>query len=223
MSHRIEDLLHETGVVAMVRGIATEDVEPVASALYHGGVRLMEVTLNTEGAFDMIESLAVKYKGSMGIGAGTVMSLADAREAHRRGAEFLVTPHVDVDIIRYGRSQGLPVFAGAMTPTEIVAANKAGATVVKVFPSASLGAQYFREVRGPLRDVPLMAVGGVHLGNAAEFLQSGAMALGVGSALIDKHAIASREFATIRDTARAFIELYKAHRSGEHISGDCIA
>ncbi|MCL6633824.1 MAG: bifunctional 4-hydroxy-2-oxoglutarate aldolase/2-dehydro-3-deoxy-phosphogluconate aldolase [Alicyclobacillus herbarius] len=211
MDPQMQAWLQETGVIAIVRGVAEGDILPLADALYQGGVRLMEVTLNTPGALEMIRTLKEVYGEEMGIGAGTVMSVEEARAAKLAGAQYLVTPHVDVDLIRYGVDQGLPVFAGALTPTEIATAHQAGASLIKVFPSASVGSGYFRDLRGPFPDIPLLAVGGVNLDNAGEFLAAGAVGWGLGSSLVDKRRLAARDLAAIQTIARRFVEVYQAN------------
>jgi 2-dehydro-3-deoxyphosphogluconate aldolase/(4S)-4-hydroxy-2-oxoglutarate aldolase len=203
--------LRETGIVAIVRGVAAKFMPNLAEALYEGGIRLMEVTLNRDDAYESIEQLVKNFGENMSIGAGTVLNGELAQKAHQSGAQFFVTPHVPIDVLEYGRTHGLPVMAGAMTPTEIYTAYVHGATVVKVYPSATVGARYFKEVRGPLPQIPLLAVGGVTLENAGEFLKAGAVGLGLGGSLIDQDAIAQGDFHVIRQKAQAFLELYRSH------------
>lgn len=200
-------LLEATKIIAIVRGVPEDSILQLAQALSDGGVKIMEVTLNTPGAPDMIHNLQEHYGDSMWIGAGTVLTEDDARVAHEAGASFFITPNVDVDVIRYGVKHGIDVMPGAMTPTEILTAHRAGATMVKVFPSGSLGPGYFKDVRGPLPQVPLMAVGGVNVDNAAAFLAAGAKGLGIGGYLVDKKAMAAGDFEKIRRTAKALIEV----------------
>lgn len=209
--------LDHTGVIAIVRGVDPEYMTPLAEALFDGGIRLMEVTMNTGGAIESIAHLSRTFAGRMCIGAGTVLDVAAAAAVMRAGAEFLVTPHVGPDVIEYGVRNRLDVFSGAMTPTEIYTAHRLGAAAVKVFPSRSLGPQYFKDVRGPFPDIPLLAVGGVSVSNADAFLQAGAIGWGLGGGLVDKKAMARGEYESIRAEANTFVRIYEGHRA--NVSG----
>lgn len=209
---KVMQAVYETGVIAIVRGIARADMLRLADALWRGGVRLVEVTMNTQAAVESIADLAATFGDRMCIGAGTVLDATAAQMAQRAGATFLVTPHVGVDVIEYGVTQHLDVFSGAMTPTEIYTAHRCGATAVKVFPSRSLGPQYFKDVRGPFPDIPLLAVGGVSTDNAAEFLRSGAIGWGLGGGLVDKEALARGDAESISTEASQFVRIYEACR-----------
>ncbi|WAH38036.1 bifunctional 4-hydroxy-2-oxoglutarate aldolase/2-dehydro-3-deoxy-phosphogluconate aldolase [Alicyclobacillus dauci] len=212
MSDVILSRLQDTGVVAIIRGISENKMTHLVQALYQGGVRLVEVTLNTDGALDAIESLREKFGDTMSVGAGTVLNEQHALIAKERGAEFFVTPNVDEHVIDIGVKAGIPVMAGAMTPTEIYKAYQAGAAFVKVFPAGTLGARYIKEVRGPLSYIPLMGVGGVSLDNARELLDAGVVALGLGGSLIDKAAVDREDYDVIAKKAQAFVELYRDFR-----------
>lgn len=197
--------LHETKVIAIIRGISRESIDRLVKALYAGGIRVIEVTLNTEGAEIMITHLQQEYGEKLWVGAGTVTNLEKAKAAHRAGAQFFVTPNLDEEVIVYGLEHDIQVFSGAMTPTEVNRAYELGATVVKVFPCGSLGTSYIKELKGPLAHIPMMAVGGVTLENAVEFIASGADVLGVGGSLVNKTLINQGEFATIEKNAKRFI------------------
>ena len=142
--------IERTRIIAIVRGVEEQHIAFVAEALLQGGVTVMEITLNTPGALSMISRLQDKLGDQMYIGAGTVLDLDDAKRAIDAGAAFIVTPNTDEEVIRFAHSQQIPIFPGALTPTEIVKAWKAGATAVKVFPSASLGLTYIKELMGLL-------------------------------------------------------------------------
>ncbi|GMA62742.1 bifunctional 4-hydroxy-2-oxoglutarate aldolase/2-dehydro-3-deoxy-phosphogluconate aldolase [Alicyclobacillus fastidiosus] len=212
MSDVIASRLQETGVVAIIRGIDTSVIHPLVQALYDGGIRLVEVTLNTEGALEAIASLLSKFGDSMSVGAGTVLNEQQALAAKAHGAQFFVTPNVDRSVIHVGVEANIPVMAGALTPTEIYDAYSAGAQFVKVFPAGTMGARYIKEVRGPLANVPLMAVGGVTLENAGEFFDAGVLALGLGGSLVNKAAVERGDYDAIREMARSFVDLYRTHR-----------
>jgi 2-dehydro-3-deoxyphosphogluconate aldolase/(4S)-4-hydroxy-2-oxoglutarate aldolase len=177
-----------------------------AEALLAGGVSVVEVTLNTPGALDMLTALAKHFGDRMAIGAGTVMSPEEVRQALDAGARFIVSPHTDPAVIEAARSAGAPAAPGAFTPTEIVRAWQAGASVVKVFPVGSVGPRYLRDVLAPLTQIPLLPTGGVTLENAAEFIRAGARGLGLGSDLVAPKAVAARDFASITERAGRFVE-----------------
>jgi 2-dehydro-3-deoxyphosphogluconate aldolase/(4S)-4-hydroxy-2-oxoglutarate aldolase len=197
--------IERTRIVAIVRGVEEQHIVSVAEALLQGGVTVMEVTLNTPGALRMIGQLQHKFGNDMYIGAGTVLDLDDAERAVEAGASFLVTPNMDEEVIRWSKQQGIPIFPGALTPTEIVKAWKAGATAVKVFPSASLGLTYIKELMGPLNHIPMMAVGGVTEENIREFLQIGCYGLGIGGSLINLKEIQAGNFRWITEKAAKLI------------------
>jgi len=158
------------------------DIEVCAGALIEAGVRFVEVTIDSPGAVPFLESAAKKFKEGV-FGAGTVSVAELAEKAIRAGARFLVTPNFNPEVIQVAYAHQVPIFSGAMTPTEIFAAYEAGAEVIKVFPAATLGSAYFKELRGPFPEIPLMATGGITVENAPDFFAAGATALGVGSSL----------------------------------------
>jgi 2-dehydro-3-deoxyphosphogluconate aldolase/(4S)-4-hydroxy-2-oxoglutarate aldolase len=205
-------LLERTRIIAIVRGVSEEHILGVAEALLEGGIPVMEVTLNTPGAPAMIGKLRERFGERMYIGAGTVLDKEDARKAVDAGALFLVTPNTDEEVIRYGVERGLPVFPGALTPTEIVRAWKAGAQAVKIFPSSSLGLDYLKELQGPLGHIPMIAVGGINAENARRFLEIGCYALGVGSSLINPREIARGNYGWIAENARSLVQQVRQHQ-----------
>ena len=174
--------LRQTRVVAILRGHRPQDLPATVAALVAGGIRVLEVTLNSEGAFGAIERLAEKA-GEHGIvvGAGTVLDRGDARRAIDAGAGFLVMPHTDADLIAWAAERGVPSLPGAATPTEVLTAWRAGACAVKAFPASVLGPRFVTELGGPLGEIPLVPVGGVTAENASAFIGAGALAVGVGS------------------------------------------
>lgn len=193
--------IERTRIIAIVRGVKEIHILSLAEALLKGGVTVMEVTLNTPGALTMINELQAKWGQQMYIGAGTVLDVEDAQKAVQAGASFLVTPNLDEDVIRYANREGVPIFPGAMTPTEVVKAWKAGATAIKIFPSASLGLSYIKELMGPLDHIPMMAVGGVTEENIKQFLDLGCYGLGIGGSLINLKEIEAGRFEWVTDKA----------------------
>ncbi|KQX47108.1 MULTISPECIES: bifunctional 4-hydroxy-2-oxoglutarate aldolase/2-dehydro-3-deoxy-phosphogluconate aldolase [unclassified Paenibacillus] len=197
--------IERTRIIAIVRGVQETHILSLADALLTGGITVMEVTLNTPGALRMIRELQDKSGQRMFIGAGTVLDLEDAKKAVHAGASFLVTPNMDEEVIRWASTEGIPIFPGAMTPTEIVKAWKAGATAVKVFPSASLGLTYIKELMGPLDQIPLIAVGGVTEENIKQFLNIGCYGLGIGGSLINLKEIEAGRFEWVTDKAASLL------------------
>lgn len=174
-----------------------------------GGIRLMEVTLNTAGAHDIIADWRERHEGKAYIGAGTVLNVQMAKEAVAAGAQFLVSPNVDLSVIEYAVEHGVEIWPGAMTPTEIVAAYEAGAKVVKLFPMASLGIPYLREIKAPLNHIPLLATGGATLDNITDYYAAGAAAVGLGSALLPREALTAGNDEQIAACTRAFVDIAK--------------
>ncbi|QGR00262.1 bifunctional 4-hydroxy-2-oxoglutarate aldolase/2-dehydro-3-deoxy-phosphogluconate aldolase [Paenibacillus psychroresistens] len=203
------DQLKMTPIIAILRGIAETKADATAQALADGGIVFLEVTLNTEGALQMIARIKETQGQRMRIGAGTVLNLAMAKEAAAAGAEYFLSPNLNEDVIYYGLEHGIDVYPGVMTPTEIVRAFEAGAPAVKVFPMGSLGLNYLKEIRAPLNHIPMIATGGVDLNNINEFLDAGAIAVGLGSNLMDKKHLQAGDFEAIEQRARAFVNKVK--------------
>lgn len=187
-------------LVAVVRTESTDGLAEIVSALAEGGVSIIEITLTIPNAIDAIRRLTSNCL----IGAGTVLNAETAERAIDAGAQFIVSPILNLDVIRICRKRKVVVMPGALTPTEIVAAWDAGAAVVKVFPADSLGPTYFKALRGPLPHVRMMPTGGVDLTTVKPFLDAGACCLGVGGKLVDPVAIRNRDFATLTTLAKQF-------------------
>jgi len=196
--------LAEQKIVAIIRGIDADKGDRTAQALYEGGIVFLEVTLNTQGALDMISRFRSQYEGKMRIGAGTVLDLAQAKEAEAAGAEYIISPNLDEEVVTYCVERGLEICPGTMTPSEIVRAYKLGAGAVKVFPMGSLGVGYLKEIRAPLNHIPMVATGGVNLQNIRTVLDAGAIAVGLGGNLVDKKLIADGKFDELRQLAQAY-------------------
>lgn len=194
-------MLEETRTIAIVRGVDRADILQVAHALWEGGIRVMEVTLNTVGAYYMIKDLRKEFGSRLMVGAGTVLDTKDAKAAQEAGASFFVMPHTDKRVIGFANDENIPVFPGAMTPTEIVKAWKAGATAVKLFPHASQGIGFIQELMGPLGHIPMLAVGGVNEHNAADYIRAGCRGIGVGSSIIDQESIRQKQFDQVSERA----------------------
>jgi len=177
----------EHKIVAILRGMPSSEMIPIANALYKGGIRIMEVTLNSENALSAIEQLSNAFENDMLIGAGTVLDSNDAKNAIDAGAKFIISPSLDATVIQATKDAGMVSIPGAFTPTEIVAAYNFGADIIKVFPC--LNAAYIKNVLAPLNHMKLMPTGGIHAGNIQEYAATGAVAFGIGSALVHNDAV----------------------------------
>ena len=204
----------EIGIVPVVRASSQREALMAAEAVAGGGIPIVEITMTVPGAVDVIRVLAKMNSSKLLIGAGTVLDAEAARRCRDAGAEFLVSPALNLETIEFATKENLLIMAGALTPTEIVKAWKAGADFVKVFPCGQVGgAKYIKAIKGPLPQIPLVPTGGVNLNTAAEFLEAGAEALGVGSELVQAEALKSGKPEIIVETARKFVEIVRATRS----------
>ena len=175
----------EHQIVAIVRGAGPSEVLKIARALYAGGIRILEITLNSPDALSSIEEVSGQLGKDLLVGAGTVMDARSAKEAIAAGAQFILSPTLDKKTIRATKKHGVVSIPGAFTATEILAAYQYGGDIIKVFPASSVGAKYFKELRGPLPYIPLMPTGGIHAGNIGEYRDAGVVAFGVGGSLVD--------------------------------------
>lgn len=208
MSVMLDRLLKEK-IVAIFRGIEDKDADQAAKALIDGGITMMEITLNTDGATVMINRWREKFGEQAAIGAGTVLDLDMAKEAAAAGAQFLISPNLDEAVVAYGRERGISVWPGVTTPTEIVRAWKAGADAIKLFPLGTLGWKYLAEIRAPLNHIPMIATGGVNIDNIADYFQAGASAVGMGGKLVNLDWVRSGQFGLLTEQARRFTEAVK--------------
>jgi 2-dehydro-3-deoxyphosphogluconate aldolase/(4S)-4-hydroxy-2-oxoglutarate aldolase len=197
--------LEQNGVVAVIRMKEPDKLRAVVDALAEGGVRALEVTMTVPRAIEMIAQLAPTLPPGFLLGAGTVLDAETARLAILGGAQFVVGPVFRPEVIAMCHRYDVAAMPGCFTPTEILAAWEAGADVVKVFPATALGPGFFKDVRGPLPQVKLMPTGGVTLDNAGEWIKAGAVAVGVGTALLDAKAIASGNYEIITANARRIV------------------
>lgn len=203
----------DSGIVAVVRFPEPEPLVDVVWALADGGVTVAEVTFTVPNATEVIRAAKKALGDRVLLGAGTVLDAETARAAFLAGAEFIVSPTVNVDVIRMCRRYDKLVMPGAFTPTEILTAWEAGADIVKVFPADVLGPAFFRAVRAPLPQVRLMPTGGVDLKTAADFLNAGAVCLGVGGQLVDAKLIAAGKFAELTSRAAEYAAIVKKFRA----------
>lgn len=207
-------IIRESGVIAIMRARSSDQLMQAAEAISSGGVQAIEVTMTTPGALGVIEQATAKYGTDSLFGVGTVLDAETARAAILAGAQFVVAPTFNDALVRMCRRYSIPVFPGAYTPTEILAAWEAGADMVKVFPASVGGPGLIKAIKAPLPQVELVPVGGVNLETTADFIRAGAAAVGVGSALIDNKLLESGDFATLTDRARRFIAEVERGRQG---------
>jgi 2-dehydro-3-deoxyphosphogluconate aldolase/(4S)-4-hydroxy-2-oxoglutarate aldolase len=198
--------ISDCGIVAVIRLKDGSKLRGVIDALADGGITALEVTMTVPRAIELIGEIAPTLPEGFLIGAGTVVDPVTARAAAHAGARYIVSPVFRPAVIEASHAAGAAAMPGCFSPTEILAAWDAGADVVKVFPATPLGPAYFKDLRGPLPHVKLMPTGGVSLDNAADWIRAGAVAIGVGGALVDPALVAAGDYAAITDRAKRFVE-----------------
>ncbi|MGE3818130.1 MAG: bifunctional 4-hydroxy-2-oxoglutarate aldolase/2-dehydro-3-deoxy-phosphogluconate aldolase [Isosphaeraceae bacterium] len=200
------------GIVAVVRAESGALLAKVVQALADGGVTAAEITFTVPDALEVIRTVRKEVGDRLALGAGTVLDPETARAAILAGAEYVVSPSVNLDVIRLCRRYDVPVMPGALTPTEVVSAWEAGADVVKIFPADLGGPAYLKALRGPLPQIKMMPTGGVDLNTAESFLKAGACCLGVGGSLVEPKAVASGDFNRLQDLAARYVAIVREFR-----------
>jgi 2-dehydro-3-deoxyphosphogluconate aldolase/(4S)-4-hydroxy-2-oxoglutarate aldolase len=204
----------EIGVVPVVRASSAETARMAAEAVAEGGIPIVEITMTVPGAVDVIRELAETAGDRLLVGAGTVLDAEMAERCLGAGAQFLVSPGFDRKTVELASRRGIAMLAGALTPTEILTAWRAGSDFVKVFPCKPVGGPaYIRALRGPLPQVPLVPTGGVNLENAADFIRAGATALGVGSELVKPDALRAGKPAVVTEIAAKLLAIVREARA----------
>ncbi|WP_436928562.1 bifunctional 4-hydroxy-2-oxoglutarate aldolase/2-dehydro-3-deoxy-phosphogluconate aldolase [Halosimplex halobium] len=212
--HEIQRQIVDSGVTAVLRGIDEDDIVPVAEAVHEGGVTALEVTADATRCSEMIADVDRAMEGTDAIvGAGTVMDAAAARNVIEAGAEFVLAPNLNEDVVDVCNREGVVCIPGVMTPTEAAEAMEAGADMLKMFPASTVGPGHIGALQGPLGDVPIMPTGGVSTDNVADYFEAGAVAVGAGSALVDYDAIERGDWDGVRESAAAFVEAVEDARS----------
>jgi 2-dehydro-3-deoxyphosphogluconate aldolase/(4S)-4-hydroxy-2-oxoglutarate aldolase len=210
--HLLQTIL-DAGVIAVLRAPSADILLPIAEALLAGGVSAIEVTMSTPNAIRGIEMLAHKFGDQAVIGVGTVLDDATASDAISAGAQFVLSPGFNPQVVATTLRHGKISVPGAFTPTEILTAWSAGADIVKVFPSTTLGPGYIRDLLAPLPQLKLTPTGGVDIKNAGEWIRAGAVCVGAGSSLVSKEAMSKQDWPAITRIARGFIEAIQSARS----------
>ena len=211
---KVRDRIVEIGVVPVVRASSAREARMAADAVREGGIPIAEITMTVPGAVEVIRELTKSSPGDVLVGAGTVLNVEAAKQCLDAGAEFLVSPGLNLQVIQLAAREGKLMIAGALTPTEVIMAWEAGSDFVKIFPCGQVGgAKYIKALKGPLPQVPLVPTGGVNLNTAAEFVEAGAAALGVGGELVPADALKSRKPEIIVENARKFLAIVQETRA----------
>ncbi len=212
MREQVIKSIEKEKIVVIVRGVARENLIPLAQAMYEGGIRLLEITYDATGKTPdtetaaNIEMLAKHFEGRMYIGAGTVIRPVQVELTAKAGGKFIISPDTNKEIIEKTRELGLVSMPGALTPTEIADASRFGADFVKLFPVSTFGTEYVKAVKAPLSHVKLLAVGGIDEKNIADYAKAGACGFGVGSNIVNKKLIEAGEFGKITELAKEFLK-----------------
>lgn len=208
MSREIEQRLEQTALIPVLRASSAKEAHALVDAMVAGGVEVLEVTMTVPGAIGILKDLKQTFGDRILLGSGTVTTVADCEATIEAGAEFVVSPSLHLEVIAATKKAGKLSIPGALTPTEVITAWRAGADYVKVFPCSALGgASYLKALKAPFPEIRLIPTGGVTLTTAADFLHAGACALGVGTDLVNPVAIAKGEAQTITETARRYLQV----------------
>ncbi|MGG3622103.1 bifunctional 4-hydroxy-2-oxoglutarate aldolase/2-dehydro-3-deoxy-phosphogluconate aldolase [Bacillus gobiensis] len=212
--------IKQRAVVAVIRGTTLDTIIPIAEALKAGGVTALEITMETPKALAIIEKLSDEFGPEILVGAGTVLDPETARAAILSGARFIFSPTVKKETIEMTKRYGIISVPGALTPTEILTAYEFGADLIKVFPAAAMGLEYFKSISGPLPQIPLMPTGGIDINNTGTFIKAGAAAVGVGSTLVNiKEKLTEGYLLQLTDKAERFIKEVEQARDGKTLAG----
>ncbi|MBR2339865.1 MAG: bifunctional 4-hydroxy-2-oxoglutarate aldolase/2-dehydro-3-deoxy-phosphogluconate aldolase [Clostridia bacterium] len=213
MREQIIKAIEEKKLIVIVRGIEREKLIPLAEAMYEGGIRLLEITYSANGSTpdgetaDCIRTLSEHFEGRMYIGAGTVLTEGQVELTHAAGGKFIISPDTNADVIRKARELGMVSMPGALTPSEVQAAHRAGADFVKLFPVTNMGTEYVKAIRAPLSHIKLLAVGGIDVSNMQKYIAAGVSGFGIGSNIIDKKALAEGDYGKITELAKKYVEI----------------
>lgn len=209
------ELFNRMPVVGIMRGFPRHQVEAVAKVFYQTGLTNLEVTMNSPNAAEVISSLTSQYHQKLNVGAGTVCNMADLEKALKAGAQFIVTPILNAEVIKSCVAHKVPIFPGALTPTEIYTAWSLGASMVKVFPVNAMPAGYVREILAPLNAIDLIPTGGINFENFTNYFDQGAKGVGIGSHLFPKHIIEYEDWQMLAEVYKLFTAKYAVYCKGK--------
>ena len=211
---KVRDRIMEIGIVPVVRASSAREARIAADAVCEGGIPIVEITMTVPGAVEVIRELTKGGASDLLVGAGTVLNAEAARRCLDAGAQFLVSPGLNLQTVELAVREGKLMMAGALTPTEVITAWEAGSDFVKVFPCGQVGgAKYIKALKGPLPQIPLVPTGGVNLNTAAEFIEAGAVALGIGGELVQAEALKANKPEVIVENARKFLAIVRQARA----------
>lgn len=209
IKQKVIQAIEDTGIIAIARHITPDQVLPLAQALYDGGIRVIEVTCNTSGFLPCIEMLSAEFSDKMYVGAGTVLNPIMAQLVINAGANFVLAPDFNPEVVKIVHEHQRLMIPAVVTPSEMLQACRMGIDLLKLFPANALGVNYLKEIRGPLDNLNLIAVGGITLANTADFAKAGAFAVGVGSELINKQMIVDGNWQGLTELADNFVTTFR--------------
>ncbi|PLR81662.1 2-dehydro-3-deoxyphosphogluconate aldolase [Bacillus canaveralius] len=210
---RLIDQIQENGIVAVIRGTSPDNIVAIAKSLHKGGVKTLEITVETPKVLSLIEQVAEELGDEVIVGAGTVLDPETARAAIMAGARFIFSPTVNKETIKVAKRYGVVSIPGALTPTEILTAYENGADIIKVFPANVFGPSYIKDIHGPMPQIPLMPTGGLDVDNVGAYIKNGAVAAGIGSSLVNMKQQVNEEFLiNLENKARQFVDTVKEAR-----------
>jgi 2-dehydro-3-deoxyphosphogluconate aldolase / (4S)-4-hydroxy-2-oxoglutarate aldolase len=219
---KVRERILEIGIIPVVRASSSAEACLAADAVRQGGIPIVEITMTVPGAIDVIRELVKNCGSDVLVGAGTVLNADTARRCIDAGAQFLVSPGLNLQTVAFAAGEGKLIMAGALTPTEVMAAWDAGADFIKIFPCGQVGgAKYIKALKGPFPQIPFIPTGGVNLNTAAEFLEAGSVALGIGGELVQADALKANKPEIIAENARKFLAIVKhtrAHLVSSHVA-----
>jgi 2-dehydro-3-deoxyphosphogluconate aldolase/(4S)-4-hydroxy-2-oxoglutarate aldolase len=195
-------------LIGIIRNLSMDEISKILPVYQAAGLTTIEITMNTPFAADIIRSATEQYKGKLNVGAGTVCSVEDLKLALEAGAQFIVTPILNPEVVKLCVKSKIPVFPGAYTPTEIYQAWELGADMVKVYPATALGPDYIRDVKAPLNKIKLLPTGGISLGNIEAFMKAGADGLGIGGQLFDKQLIKNQDWDGLLEHFKQYVKYF---------------
>lgn len=211
-SQTVLEHIYKKKIIAIVRGVDKKYIVDTAKAILDGGIDCLEITINhknctaIEKTYESIELLKEIFGDKLYLGAGTVLSVEEVDKVIKAGAQYIISPDMNTDVIRYTKEADKISIPGAFTPTEVVKAHEAGADIVKVFPAGLMGAPYIKALKGPLAHIPLSAVGGITPDNVSDFLKGGCCCVGIGGNLVDLNAIYNGNYKLITEIAKAYVQ-----------------